>query len=56
MSFKKKLKNYIRVLKLTKKPSKKEFWTSAKISALGIAIIGFIGFLIYVIAKLIQSM
>jgi len=55
MAFRKKIKNYIRVLKITKKPKKKEFWGSAKITALGIAIIGFIGFLIYIIASLIQS-
>jgi len=55
MSFKKKIKNYIRVLKITKKPNKKEFWGSAKITALGIAIIGFIGFLIYIIATMIQN-
>lgn len=32
-----------RVLRATRKPSKQEFWTVAKVSAIGILIIGFIG-------------
>ncbi|MGM5487915.1 MAG: protein translocase SEC61 complex subunit gamma [Nanobdellota archaeon] len=40
------LKEYWRVLRLTKKPSMVEFKSIVKISALGMAIIGFIGFMI----------
>ena len=36
-----------RVLKITKKPSKMEFKTIVKVSGLGMAIIGFLGFLIH---------
>lgn len=42
-------KTYLRVLKLTKKPSREEFLTIAKVAGLGILAIGFIGFLIYVL-------
>ena len=56
MNLRKKFKNYWRVLKITKKPKRKEFWSSAKITALGIAIIGFIGFLIYIIATVIVNL
>ncbi|WMW26183.1 protein translocase SEC61 complex subunit gamma [Methanolobus sediminis] len=43
------LKTYLRVLKLTKKPSREEFLTIAKVAGLGILAIGFIGFLIYIL-------
>nr|WP_319506405.1 protein translocase SEC61 complex subunit gamma [uncultured Methanolobus sp.] len=43
------LKTYLRVLKLTKKPSREEFLTIAKVAGLGILAIGFAGFLIYVL-------
>ena len=36
----------IRVLKVTKKPTKAEFKTIVKVSGLGILIIGFIGFVV----------
>jgi len=39
----------VRVFKGIKQPSKKEFWNVAKISALGIAVIGAIGFIIGII-------
>jgi protein transport protein SEC61 subunit gamma-like protein len=39
----------MRVLKLTKKPSREEFLTIAKVAGLGILAIGVIGFLIYVL-------
>ena len=42
-----------RVLKVTKKPSKFEFKTIVKVSGLGMAIIGIIGFLIHFIKMLI---
>ena len=40
---------YIRVLKLARKPSREEFTMIAKVSIAGIAIIGLIGFLIYML-------
>jgi len=42
----------IRVWHILKKPSRKEFETIAKVSAIGIGIIGVIGFLIAMIMKL----
>ncbi|MDY6771441.1 MAG: protein translocase SEC61 complex subunit gamma [Candidatus Nanohaloarchaea archaeon] len=46
------LKQYIRVLKITKKPDREEFLMSAKITGLGILLIGLIGFVIYLIGTL----
>ena len=42
------IRAHIRVLKLTKKPSREEFLTIAKVAGLGILAIGFMGFLIYI--------
>ena len=47
------LKEYWRVLRLTKKPSGDEFKTIVKISSLGIAIIGMIGFLISIMKQML---
>ena len=58
MSIKEKLKKFInesiRVFKITKKPSSEEFKTTIKVTAIGTLIIGFIGFLIHIIAQLIK--
>jgi protein transport protein SEC61 subunit gamma-like protein len=40
---------YIRVLRLARKPSREEFTMIAKVSMAGIALIGMMGFLIYVL-------
>lgn len=45
--FKAKLEEYFRILKLARKPSKEEYLQIAKISAIGILLIGSIGFFIY---------
>jgi len=42
-----------RVLKVTKKPSKFEFQTIVKVSALGMTIIGVIGFILHLVKELI---
>lgn len=42
-----KLEEYLRILTLAKKPGKEEYMQVAKISAIGILLIGTIGFLIY---------
>ncbi len=42
-----------RVLKVTKKPSKEEFKVIVKVSGIGIAIIGAIGFAIHISWKLL---
>jgi protein transport protein SEC61 subunit gamma-like protein len=41
-------RDYVRVLKLARKPTRDEFLTISKISILGIALIGMLGFIIYV--------
>ena len=46
------LTEYSRVLRITKKPSKEEYKTIVKVSGLGIAIIGAIGFLIHLISQI----
>ena len=42
-----------RVLRITKKPTKEEFLTIAKVAGLGILVIGFIGFLLSIIKRII---
>ena len=53
-----KLKSFIfesiRVFKITKKPTGAEFKTIVKVTALGIAIIGFLGFSIQIIYQLLK--
>ncbi len=40
---------YMRVLKLTRKPTKDEFTIIAKVAGAGILLVGFIGFIIYLL-------
>jgi len=44
-----------RVLLVTKKPDKEEFKVTVKVSALGIAVLGAIGFIIAIIARLLRG-
>ena len=46
MKLKQFTKECVRVLKITKKPTKTEFRTVVKVTAIGIAIIGMIGFVL----------
>ncbi|RJQ15537.1 protein translocase SEC61 complex subunit gamma [Candidatus Woesearchaeota archaeon] len=48
------VKECSRVLRITKKPSKEEFQTIAKVTALGTAAIGLVGFIVYMIVTLIR--
>jgi protein translocase SEC61 complex gamma subunit len=41
------IRRYARVLQIARKPGKDEFTSSSKICALGIAVIGFVGFVIF---------
>lgn len=52
---KKKLNEYIRVLKITQKPGREEFEMSAKVTGAGMIIIGVIGFVFYLIANLVPQ-
>ena len=54
-SLKRKLMEYRRVLKLTKKPSMTEFKTVIKVTAIGALLIGAIGFAIHMVAVLIKG-
>lgn len=47
------LKECLRVLKITKKPTTDEFKVIVKVSGLGMAIIGLIGFVISIIKQLL---
>jgi len=49
------LRGYRKVLKLTKKPDRKEFIQTSKICALGIAVVAIIGFVIKLLSSLIQG-
>lgn len=51
---KRKIKEYIRVLKITKKPDMEEFKNAVKVTGLGIIIIGAIGFIIAIAVQLIK--
>ncbi|HJJ32503.1 MAG TPA: protein translocase SEC61 complex subunit gamma [Methanocorpusculum sp.] len=44
-------RKYIRVLKLARRPTKQEFWKISAVAAIGIALIGVIGFIIYLLFK-----
>lgn len=52
-SFDKFIKDGKRVLKVSRKPDRTEYFQLAKISAIGVAIIGVIGFVIVLIGSLI---
>ena len=43
-----------RVLKVTRKPSKKEYFTIVKISGIGMLIIGLMGFVVYLVAQMFK--
>jgi protein transport protein SEC61 subunit gamma-like protein len=47
MDIKSVVRKYARVLQIARKPGKDEFVNSSKICALGLAIIGFVGFAIF---------
>ena len=55
----KKVKRFVkethRVMKITKKPSKQEWMTATKITALGTAVIGAVGFALFIIKQLLFS-
>ena len=48
------VKDSKRVLKVARKPDKDEYFDFAKVSTLGIIVIGLIGFVIFLIAQLIH--
>lgn len=51
-----KLNEYIRVLRLARKPSREEFSMIAKVCIAGTLLIGFIGFLIYFVMGILPGL
>lgn len=49
------IRAHLRVLKLTKKPSREEFLTIAKVAGVGILAVGAIGFIIYVLLSVLPQ-
>ncbi len=54
LKLKRKLREYRRVLRITKKPTSKEFKMIVKVTGLGIVAIGAIGFVIWLVLTLIE--
>ena len=46
-------RKYIRVLKLARRPTREEFWKISAVAAIGIALIGVIGFVIALVFKIL---
>jgi protein translocase SEC61 complex gamma subunit len=42
-----------RLLRIARKPSRKEIWVVIKVTVVGIAILGFIGFIIQIVGNVI---
>ena len=49
------IRAHLRVLKLTKKPSREEFLTIAKVAGIGILVVGAIGFIVYVLLTMLPQ-
>ncbi len=49
------IKQYIRILQLTRKPSRDEFLNISKVAGAGILLIGVIGFAIYLVMVLLPT-
>lgn len=49
MGLKNFLKNCVRVLRVTRRPSREEYTAASKITSLGIVLIGMIGFVIFLV-------
>lgn len=56
VKWKEKLEEYRRVIAVSRKPDKEEFLSTARITALGIALVGATGFVIYIIYYLLQPL
>lgn len=52
LRLKSRIQEYSRVLKITKKPAKAEYSAAMKITGIGILLIGGIGLLIFILAKI----
>jgi len=52
LNIREKLRNYLRVLKIAKKPELSDYLSSMKICMLGLIVVGLVGFLVYLISVL----
>ncbi len=52
IDIKEKINSYLRVLSIAKKPDKEEFFHTAKVCAIGVGIVGIVGFLLYMVSIL----
>lgn len=50
-----KIKEYVRVLKFARKPTREEFYAVSKVAAAGIIVVGLIGFVIYLLLTVLPS-
>ncbi len=50
-----KIKDYRRLMKMTRRPTREEFIQVSKVSALGILIIGIVGFVIFLFMDFMNS-
>lgn len=50
------IENYIRVIRIAKKPTREEYKAMLKVTGIGILLIGFIGFIIQMLKQLLESM
>ena len=50
-----KLKEYINVLKMARKPDKDEFITTTKISVAVMFLVGLVGFIIYILMQVVPG-
>jgi len=51
----KRLKEYVRILKLAKRPKREEFFRISKIAGAAMALIGIIGFSIYLLMSVLPK-
>ncbi|MCW3128923.1 protein translocase SEC61 complex subunit gamma [Methanophagales archaeon] len=51
----KRLKEYVRILKLAKRPKREEFFKISKIAGAAMALIGIIGFSIYLLMSVLPK-
>ena len=56
MNIKEKLQSYVRILRIAKKPTGMEFRAIIKVTGIGILLIGVMGFLIHMAARLLGAL
>jgi protein transport protein SEC61 subunit gamma-like protein len=50
-----KIREYIKLLRMTRKPDSEEFFTTTKVALAVMAIIGFVGFVIYLLMNVLPG-